>query len=82
MKIELRICASAFVLGAAMANTAMAGEEKYPAASFQPSVIYSNAELIAKSGSASSSAQAAAPVAADPKYPAAYFAPSVIYPSK
>jgi len=65
----------------------MASEDKYPAANFQPSVIFSNPELVAKSTSGGSMAasdmtQAAHAVQADPKYPAAYFNPSVIYPSR
>lgn len=79
------------VLSVALAGSAMASEDLYPAYDFQPSVIYSNAELIAKTSGATlassadgaaASVQAAAPAAeADPRYPAAYFMPSVIYPA-
>ena len=69
------------------AGAALASEDKYPAANFQPSVIFSNPELVAKSTSGAGAAtadmaQAAHAVQADPKYPAAYFNPSVIYPSR
>ena len=67
------------------AGAALASEDKYPAANFQPSVIFSNPELVAKSTSGAATAdmaQAAHAVQADPKYPAAYFNPSVIYPSR
>ncbi len=75
------------VLAVALSSTAaMATEDQYPAYNFQPSVIYSNPELIAKTPSipaaSAESAQAAAHVEADPKYPAAYFTPSVIYLAK
>jgi hypothetical protein len=86
MKIEKNILTAALVLAAT--STAMASEEKYPAYEFQPSVIYSNPELIAKTsgataGASGAMASAAAPTAEfDPKYPAAYFVPSVIYPAK
>jgi hypothetical protein len=67
-------------------GAAMASEDKYPAANFQPSVIFSNPELIAKSTSDGSGASAdltqTAHAAPDPKYPAAYFNPTVIYPSR
>jgi len=73
---------TAFAGGAVMAS-----EDKYPAANFQPSVIFSNPELVAKSTSGGSLAASdmtptAHAVQADPKYPAAYFNPSVIYPSR
>ena len=86
MKIEKNTLTAALVLAAT--STAMASEEKYPAYEFQPSVIYSNPELIAKTsgsstGAAGATTTAAAPSADfDPKYPAAYFVPSVIYPAK
>ncbi len=89
----------AMIITLALSGTtaAMASEEKYPAYDFQPSVIFSDAELIAKLAGATASVpkpaaaaapapvQAAAPAApaveADPKYPAAHFSPSVIYPA-
>jgi chitodextrinase len=73
------------------ASSALAGDEQYPAYNFQPTVIYSNAELITKTSGATagvvsapaSASAASAPVGEfDPKYPVAYFVPSVIYPAK
>ncbi|NOU20551.1 MAG: hypothetical protein HOO93_01955 [Methyloglobulus sp.] len=49
-------------------------DEKYPAASFESKVIYTD-EGAAVSGQAPEQ-----PDQFDPKYPAAYFKPKVIYP--
>ena len=46
-------------LGLSAASSAMAGDEKYPAHEFKPTVIYSNAELIAQTSGATASAPAA-----------------------
>ena len=66
------------ILGLAMAVVALnplrvsaATDSKYPAADFEPSVIY-----IAKEAVTPGQVQNEA----DPKYPAAYFKPKVIYP--
>lgn len=78
---------SASLLTAMLAGPALASEDIYPAYNFQPTVIYSNPELIEKTSSIATSGpattvQAAAPAAeADPKYPAAYFTPTRIYPA-
>lgn len=80
----------AAVLSASALNgtQGFAAEEKYPAWNFQPTVIFSNAELIEKThgavASAVSSSQTVASASvheADPKYPAAYFNPTVLYPA-
>lgn len=67
----------------------MAADEKYPAYNFEPSVIYSNAELIEKTHGAlavalgpSTASIAAVVHEADPKYPAAYFNPTVLFPAR
>ena len=54
---------------------AFAADDQYPAANFEPTVIYTDEQLAAQSSSASTGATAAA----DDKYPAANFAPTVIY---
>ena len=64
----LALTAFAFL---ALTNIATASE-KYPAADFQPTVIYSDA-------SAAKAAPQASSEATDPKYPAANFQPTVIY---
>ena len=81
------VAALVVILGAG--NVSAAGDDKYPAYNFQPTVIYSNAELISKTSGATAgtpgsvSNASAAPVGEfDPKYPVAYFVPSVIYPTK
>ena len=82
--------ATALILGSTHAF-AGAGDEKYPAYEFKPTIIYSNPELIAQlsgatagsPGSSSVSQSSPAPTGTfDPKYPVAYFVPSVIYPVK
>jgi hypothetical protein len=77
-----------------MASTAMATEEKYPAWNFQPSVIFSNPELIEKTSGALATTPSTGTVAQvpqqaaaapqqepDAKYPAAYFNPTLLYPA-
>lgn len=50
---------SGLALGLCAASSAMAGDEKYPAHEFKPTVIYSNAELIAQTSGATATAPAA-----------------------
>ncbi len=54
--------------------TSIAGAQDYPAANFQPKVLYSDS-----SAASSSSSKAAEPVAADPSFPAANFQPKVVF---
>lgn len=88
--------ATATLLASAMStNPVAASEDKYPAYNFQPSVIFSNAELIEKTHGALATTPSAGGVAAsapaalaavahevDPKYPAAYFNPTILVPAK
>ncbi len=73
-----------------LANAVVSADQKYPAADFQPEVLYQDNAYIAKSGSSSS--VAAKPAEAkkvdsgsvknkevDSKYPAADFQPEVLY---
>jgi len=66
-----------------------AGDDQYPAANFQPKVVFIDKDAAA---AASSSSESAAPKCAekaaaakqsefDPKYPAASFEPKVVYPN-
>ena len=77
-----------------IASTAIASEEKYPAWNFQPSVIFSNPELIEKTSGALATTPSAGSVTqvpqqaaaepqheADAKYPAAYFNSTLLYPA-
>lgn len=86
MKIQKGISAIAgLVLGLSATSSVVASEEKYPAAEFKPSVIYSNADLISQTSGATASPSVSAHVAVvqvDPKYPAAYFNPVILYPAK
>lgn len=60
------------------------GDAQYPAANFQPKVIYIDKELVQTSASTKCACPAQKPaekeVEFDPKYPAANFVPKVIYP--
>lgn len=79
--MKFLLSSSVVILGV-MATGNVFASAQYPAANFQPRVIYSAEGL--------SSAAAAEPVKAavvektafDPRYPAAYFEPKVIYPPK
>jgi hypothetical protein len=65
----------AFILGLAIISVnpyaAFAGDDKYPASNFEPSVVYMDEQLAAQSNSAKTEV--------DAKYPAASFEPTVIY---
>jgi hypothetical protein len=86
----IKTLAASVVLASAMSgNAVMASEDKYPAYNFQPTVLFSNAELIEKTHGALATTPSAGGVAsvavsheADAKYPAAYFNPTVIYSAK
>jgi len=74
-----------------LASTAVCADQKYPAADFQPEVLYQDSDYIAKNSpsSATSKASASTPKKAtssaatsndvDSKYPAANFQPEVVY---
>lgn len=78
-KIELTKC----VMMALLLTSSMAMAEEYPAADYQPKVLYTNPEY--SSGKAAAAAAAPAPksvakeVEADPAYPATNFQPKVLY---
>lgn len=57
-------------------NLCAASSEKYPASSFEPSVIYIDKDVV------ESSADQASTPEADAKYPAANFQPTVVYVDK
>jgi len=74
------------ILGFALAGFALipltssaASDDQYPAANFQPKVIYIDKEAAGKPISASIK-PAKKKVQFDPKYPAAYFEPKIIFP--
>jgi hypothetical protein len=55
-------------------------DEKYPAANFQPKVIYIDKESVKTTPQCQPQKSAEKASEFDPKYPAANFAPKVIYP--
>jgi len=75
--------------GIALCSFTASADEKYPAADFQPKVVFidQDAAAAASSSSASASTKCAgqAPAAKqtefDPKYPASSFEPKVLYPN-
>ncbi|UOA10002.1 LPXTG cell wall anchor domain-containing protein [Methylobacter sp. S3L5C] len=89
-KNNLTKCAFAALL---LASTVAGADQQYPAADFQPEVLYQDADYIAKNSPAKAAAKApaakapvSAPAAAvtpestaDSKYPAADFQPEVLY---
>jgi hypothetical protein len=72
-----------------LASTAVGADQQYPAADFQPEVLYQDSDYIAKNSPASAKAPASTPKTAvssaevsnevDSKYPAANFQPEVLY---
>ena len=80
--------AFAFLL---LASTAAVADQQYPAADFQPEVLYQDSDYIAKNSPSSATSKAPAPAHkaassatttssdVDSKYPAANFQPEVVY---
>ena len=73
-----------------LASTVAGADQQYPAADFQPEVLYQDSDYIAKKSplTATAKAPASAPEATsgapegtnyDSKYPAAHFQPEVLY---
>lgn len=67
-----------------LASPLVGADQKYPAADFQPEVVYQDADYISKNSQsterhAPSSGQASESNAVDTKYPAADFQPQVVY---
>ena len=73
-----------------LASTAAGADQQYPAADFQPEVLYQDSDYIAKNSPSATTAKAAAPTPkaapsaaasheVDSKYPAADFQPEVLY---
>jgi hypothetical protein len=61
--------------------TASAGsDEQYPAANFQPKVVYIDKEAVKASPKCPDQKPAEKAAEFDPKYPAANFTPKVVYP--
>lgn len=68
-----------------LSSAVASADQQYPAADFQPEVLYQNSDYIAKETPKAAPAKTAAPVAkaaaveVDSKYPAADFQPEVLY---
>lgn len=69
-----------------LVSSVVSADEKYPAADFQPSVVYQDQNYIQNSSSTQTAVKQAAPVViaetnheVDSKYPAADFQPKVLY---
>jgi len=61
--------------------TASAGSDsQYPAANFQPKVVFIDKDAVKTSTKPAPKKQSETKAEFDPKYPAAYFTPKVIYP--
>jgi hypothetical protein len=65
--------------GLLLASPIAGAEEKYPAADFQPEVIYQDAEYIGKQQAQPVAKPESAAPSTDSKYPAANFQPEVLY---
>jgi len=64
-----------------IASPIVGADQKYPAADFEPQVVYQDSDYIAKNNQSSKMDEQAASSEskADPKYPAANFEPQVVY---
>ncbi len=62
-----------------IASPLASADQQYPAADFQPQVIFQDNDLIAKSGQESKPGVKETSTEADAKYPAANFEPQVVY---
>lgn len=65
-----------------LASPMVGAETQYPAADFQPKVIYQDAEQIAKHSEAAQKSGSASASQEDSRYPAANFQPKVLYKDK
>ena len=76
---------NSFFIALCLSSSVVGADQKYPAADFQPSVVYQDADYIAKSGQSSpsnhkpASGTPAKSAEVDPKYPAANFEPKVVF---
>jgi hypothetical protein len=80
--IKINLTNSLFAASLLLASPLVAAETQYPAADFQPKVVFQDAEQIAqhgKSGPSTSTSSESAAAVTDAKYPAANFQPKVLY---
>lgn len=62
-----------------LASTVVSADEKYPAADFQPSVVYQDDSYVKQSSSSSKQTAPATTQEVDSQYPAANFQPQILY---
>jgi hypothetical protein len=68
------------VIGLASLTASAGSDDQYPAANFQPKVIYIDKDSVKSSPKCPAQTPAEKKTEFDPKYPAANFEPKVIYP--
>lgn len=77
--IILGLATAVIALGSLTAS-AGSDDSQYPAANFQPKVVFIDKDAIKTSAKPAPKQQSETKAEFDPKYPAAYFTPKVIYP--
>jgi hypothetical protein len=79
--IILGLATAVIALTTLTASAASASsDDQYPAADFQPKVVYIDKESVKSSSKCPDQKTAEKATEFDPKYPAASFSPKVIYP--
>ncbi|MDO9049669.1 MAG: hypothetical protein Q7U66_18285 [Methylobacter sp.] len=68
------------VIGLASSTASAGSDDQYPAANFQPKVVYIDKDSVKSSPKCPGQKPAEKATEFDPKYPAANFTPKVIYP--
>ena len=68
------------VIGLTSLSASAGGTDPYPAANFQPKVIYLDKESVKATPQCQPEKAAEKATEFDPKYPAAHFSPKIIYP--
>lgn len=76
--IILGLATAVIALGSLTASAG--GDSQYPAANFQPKVVYFDKDSVKTSTKSTPKKHSETKAEFDPKYPAAYFTPKVIYP--
>jgi hypothetical protein len=84
MKKIIILGLSTAVITLATFTASAESDDKYPAANFQPKVVYIDKDSVKESASSSPKCPDQKPAEKatefDPKYPAANFSPKVVYP--
>ncbi len=84
MKKIIILGLTAIVMALATFTASAESDAQYPAANFEPKVVYIDKESVKDSGKSSTKCPDQKPAEKatefDPKYPAANFSPKVVYP--